>query len=466
MTNTGVTRRRELIQVAASLVVVLAATAVVSQMLVEAWDDYGLVYHLVHGLVNLLGVHIRAFVVFVTTVLVTWVGLFALDDHKHVQGALLIAALLFVFLPALFIMGRWYGNIDFFSYPIAAILGVLVGATIASINANVPPLQGGGRYAFPMAGLALYTTVSVTVIVGLIERHLTYQNPVRTVATTQTAGEAAAGPLTLVIDILAVWAIVYLLGYFVRYSDVTNVVISSPSEGAVATFLGNLYERANSKYGATTVEGGHILNWARSAEGSQPQIDSRVAFQFQSGGPFSRRREVSYENIRPISSNDLEPLRRTAEDRQNRWQRIWSAFKQQLLLSAPPPIRSALRRSGGPHLDRIVRADVLILLAPVSDVVESEPDDLALEDRLKDREYLQVYDDICDICSRGTMPTVYVVGNDASVALPFHRDDDLSTEQFVRFLRKDVFRLGRSCRVIPVGGADDGATYDELLASL
>jgi hypothetical protein len=454
MSLESTSRRRELLQVAGTLLAILVGTAVVSRMLVEAWDARGLAYHLSHGAARVTGFGIDGVVVFAAVLVLTWVVLFTLDDDKHVQGALLLVAVFGVFVPSLVLMGRWLGTVDFLGHPVAIVAGVLVGVLTVAVDANVPALQGGGRRRFPMAARALYATTVFVLVAGFIERHLVYRSPIIVVEAAATPESTTAGPLVLILELVATLAVIYLMGYFVRYSDVTNVAISSPDDEALASFLGGLYAEADIQYGARPVEGGHILNSARSAQHSQPRIDSRVAFRFRPGDLLGRWREVSYENIRPVSEEDIGPLREIAKERSSLTSRLRHGFKRQLLLTAPSFLTNALRSSGGRHLDRIVRADAVLLVAPVSDVLREQSEnpvgETELENRIRDRTYLDVYDEICGICSRSTMPTVMIVTTDADQVLDAHDSKSVSSEQFIRFLRKDVLGLSQSCRVVPV----------------
>lgn len=464
-------RRRELLTIAGSLVAILAGTAVVSRMLVGAWDAHGLAYHLSHGAARVTGFGIDGVVVFAAVLVLTWIVLFTLDDNKHVQGLLLLIAVFAVFVPSLVAMGRWLETVDFLGHVGAIISGVLVGLITVAIDANVPSLQGGGRRQFPMAARALYATTVFVLVVGFIERHVVYRSPIVVVESAVAPEPTTTGPLVVFVELTATLAVIYLMGYFVRYSDVTDVAISSPDDEALASFLGGLYAEADVQYGARPVEGGHILNSARSALHSQPRINGRVAFRFRPGNPTGRWREVSYDNIRPVSEEDIAPLRKIAEDQSSLTSRLRHRFKRQLLLTAPSFLRRALRSTGGRHLDRIVRADVLLLLAPVSDVLRrpsknpaSESD---LEERIRDRTYLDIYDEICGVCSRRTMPTVLVVATGADQLLDAHGSKSVSSEQFIRFLRKDVLGLSQSCRVVPVTrsqGERDG--FAELIRTL
>lgn len=463
-------RRSDALRLVAALAAIFAATAASSRMLVAAWDDHGLVYHLVHGFGRTLGWGIDGVVVFAALVGVTLVVAFAADEDKHVQGLLLLAAIALVFVPTLFVLGRW--QIDFASHPIPAAAGVLVGGVVVAVGAAVPPFSDG-RVSFPNAARALYATVGGIAVVGFLERYLPYESPVVVVENTPTIDQVAAGPLTPLVDLVSVFALVYLLSYFTRYSDVTDVVISSPDDETVAGFLGGLFHAADRRYGATSLEGGAVLNAARSRQHSLPRITGRVAFQFRPGdGLFVRRREVSYDNVRPVSPSDADAVADVADQRSDLGSRLWLGFRRHLLLAAPAVVRSQLRRSGGAHLDRLVRSDVILLLAPVSDVLrewEVDPDGDFDDSWVREREYLGVYDDLAAACVGSSMPDVYVIATDADVVLDLHRADSLDSGQFLRFLRDDVLGLGRDCsgRVYPVVGiSDDADGYDDVLQSL
>lgn len=466
-------RRTDAIRLTAALVAILAATAVSSRMLIAAWDAHGLVYHLVHGFGRTMGWGIVGVVVFAALFGATLVVAFALDEDKHVQGILLVAAIALVFVPTLLVLGRW--QIDFLAHPVPAVAGVVAGAVVVGIGASVPPLTDGGT-SFPNAARALYAAVGGIAIIGFFERYLAYESPIVVVQNTPSVDQVAGGPLTPLVDFVSVFALVYLMGYFTRYSDVTDVVISSPDDETVAGFLGGLYDAADRRYGAVSLEGGDILNAARSQRESMPRLTGRVAFQFHPGsGVFVRRREVAYDNIRPVSDSDADAMAEIADRRSSLGSRLWFSFRRHLLLAAPGFVRSRLRRSGGAHLDRLVRSDVILLLAPVGDVLreyEIDEDGDFDESWVRDREYVGeegVYNRIAEACAGSSMPEVYVVATDADRALDLHRADSLDSGQFLRFLRTDVLRLGgaTSGHILPVAGVGEGSSgYDDVLERL
>lgn len=480
MSRSG-SRRAEAVRLVAALLAILATTAVASRMLVAAWDDHGLVYHLIHGFSRVTGWGINGTVVFAALFGAVLVVAFALDEDKHVQGLLLLAAVGLVFVPTLVILGRW--QIDFLAYPVAIVAGIVVGAIVAVVGGTAPPVSDG-RVSFPNAARTLYVAVAGIVIVGFVERYLSYESPIVVVENTPTVDQVAAGPLTPVVDLVAVAAIVYLMGYFTRYSDVTDVVISSPDEGTASGFLGGLYDAAYRTYGATTLEGGEMLNRARNQQHSRPSITGRVAFQYQPGsGVFVRRREVAYDNIRPVSDADADAIEGIAEERSSLGSRLWYGFRRQLVLAAPASLRSLLRRSGGAHLDRLVGADVILLLAPIDDIIDQylleeggEFDEswvntpAYLREAPEDREGTAgAYHRIGEACAGSSMPDVYVVATDADVALDIHGGQTFRSDPFLNFLRTDVLGLGPAfrTRVLPVAGiGSESEGYDEVLRKL
>jgi hypothetical protein len=470
-------RRTEALRLVGSLVAILAATAVASRMLIAAWDTHGLVYHLVHGFSRAAGWGIRGTVVFAALLGAVLVVAFALDEDKHVQGILLIAAVALVFAPTLVILGRW--QIGFLSYPTSMVAGLVVGVVVVAIGGTAPPFSGG-RVSFPNAARALYAAVAGTAILGFVERYLSYESPIVVVENTPDVVPAAAGVPTVFADVLAVTALVYLMGYFTRYSDVTDVVISSPDDDTVSEFLGGLYDAADRRYGATTLEGGDVLNAARSQQRSRPRITGRVAFQYRPGdGTFVRRREVAYDNIRPVSEDDATAMEDVAAERASLVSRAWFGFRRQFLLAAPESLRSVVRRSGGAHLDRLVGADIILLLAPLDDIIDqyraeegggfdeslvTRPDYLTSEEGPPGR-----YDRLGEACSGSSMPDVYVVATDADIALNIHGGDSFESPGFLQTLRTDVLGLGPVYRqrVLPVAGVGSDSTgYDEVLRTL
>ena len=477
MSRSG-SRRTEALRLVAALVAILAATAVASRMLVAAWDTHGLVYHLVHGFSRAAGWGIRGTVVFVALLGAVLVVAFALDEDKHVQGILLIAAVALVFAPTLVVLGRW--RIGFLAYPLSMVAGLLVGVVLVAVGGTAPPFSDG-RVSFPNAARALYAGVGGIAILGFLERYLPYESPVVVVENTPDVVPAAAGPLTALADLLAVVSIVYLMGYFTRYSDVTDVVISSPDDDTVSGFLGGLYDTAMDRYGATPLEGGEVLNKVSAQKHSRPQITGRVAFQYRPGdGTFVRRREVAYDNIRPVSESDGDAMENIAAERSSFGSRLWYGFRRQFLLAAPESLRSLVRRSGGAHLDRLVGADVILLLAPIDDIVDQylaeeggEFDESwvtrpgYLTDRAGGKESL--YDQLGEACSGSSMPDVYVVATDADIALDIHASESFRSDSFLRFLRTDVLGLGTAYRgqVLPVAGVgSDSKGYDDVLGRL
>jgi hypothetical protein len=150
-------------------------------------------------------------------------------------------------------------------------------------------------------------------------------------------------------------------------------------------------------------------------------------------------------------------------------------------LAAPSALRSALRRSGGLHLDRLVEADIILLLAPVDEILDQyavEEGGEFDESWVNTPHYLQpesdtrpagAYHRIGAACTGSSMPDVYVVATGADVALDAHGGESFESDSFFRFLRTDVLGLDASfrTRILPVAGVGpDSEGYDDVLRKL
>jgi hypothetical protein len=333
---------------------------------------------------------------------------------------------------------------------------------------HVPTLQGEGRREFPMAASALYALTVVVTFVGLLERHLSYESPYVAVANPPAVAGPGGGAMTAVIDVVSAVTLVFLVGYFVRYADVTTVAISSPDEETLAKFVGDIYAEADLQYDSTTVlTGGYTLNRIRNSP--NPVVEDPVSFEFNPGGAFGRRRVISTRNVVDFDARDVPTIEQRVSERSSALSHLWHGFKRQALLSVPDTLRRGLKPSESAKYEKLDAADTLLFLVPLSDLVRDEPrpeDSDKPSARFYRPDYLAVYDDLCEAYSRDSTKRVRVVVTDAEAALEFHGSGTVTDNQFADYLRRGL-DLDLHTEVVPVDADDeDRSGFYPLLREL
>jgi hypothetical protein len=331
----------------------------------------------------------------------------------------------------------------------------------------------------------LYGAISLVAILGFIERYLPYESPF--VAANAPAGTSVGPSLSvggLVLDLVAVVALVAVVNYFVEYSDRKTVAVFCPDGRPLANLLGGLFAVAKRQFGGRSLRNSErFLNEASTAlyPDDLPEVKGRIAFRFQRPGPFSWRTEVVADTPGPLSREDVEALERRVADRSSIGSWVAVALRARLTALVPKRIRDL----SGPRIvtdrdERVDRADVVLFVVPLGDVIEGTCEDLRAGeyDRLDEvvhatgRERAERYAQVAELYD-DRPKRVTIVASDAHVARCLFEGENGQTpdteSQLERFIANSVLDIGRR-DVLPVNrrleGSSDGENFDRLLSKI
>lgn len=430
-----------------ALVALGASLWVVTPMLVEAWDQEGVVHHTVYWVVEgLLGFNIDVAAVFPTGLLAGLILLFVADEYKLIQGLVLG-----VFgLPSLVLLLQrrsvWQSEVAWATYWPAGVIGLFVGVGVGLLKYRTRTERDLRR--FPIAAGLLYAVPALVVIVAFLEVHVFGASPiVWNKQTEQLATQPASIALTadrLARDLLGSAVLIAVLGVFTQYSSNTTIRVVSPEGPSKGVLLGGLFGHAEESDEYSGVagpidadEGTEPLRDAKRADSREavPTDLGPAAFKFRRDRPLSRRKVVRVDTHRPPTESKVEKLEKRA-NRRGTW--YWKAvhYVGRALRLAVPNWLVGGRSEPIRFLDRLDRADVLLLVVPFEEMVDESTD--SLED-VDTNWYTEHYDRLCAAYADvpGKRVVVVVTGaerardvmndGEAVVLVPDHDDlDDLA----------------------------------------
>lgn len=463
-------RPREFGEVVLYFLVVGVTTPTVTRTLSQAYDDRELVFETVLFVIETLGVNIDLAVVLPAWILVGWVILFALDEYKQLQRVLIgLAAVVFVW--RLSLLGKWVETVSWGLYWWGAVIGLVVGLLTGLRKAMLP--QGEGRRSFPAAARYLYGAVYVAVVVGLLEYYIDFGS---------FALETGRSLFPLPASLLFLVAI----NEFVRYSDKREVVIIGGNTVPRASFIGGLFTATRERYDDVSTTGGTgevFLTKAANRKSKEDlerlDVPEAVQFQFASDSLLPRRVIVDASQYTPPSERELASIRQRVEQSGDTWVRM--LVRRGLVALLPHRLfESSSRRT----VERIVTADTVLLLAPMSDFVNER----ALEESERNVEwesllrrdppqYLDTYRELCEGC--GENKEILIVATEADAAMDVYERKE-NTRQLIqnrdfrmfietRVLSRDSDQWPRACEVWPVVRSFDDEPsegFDQLVEQL
>ncbi len=377
--------------VAARLKILLAVVGVGASvpltvtMLGEAWDRQQLIYHLGFLLADLPGLHIDLVVLIPAGILVGLLGVFALDEYKRVQRIILLLVGIPVFAITLVLLNRWTpGRIDWIAHWWGLLLGSGIGAVLGAINAQ--GIGGTQRRSFPTAARLLYGGIYVAIIVGVIERHLGYESPLRSRTTAEGIEVVTQAPRLTGITIDG-WTVPYLLasvtlvtvvGIFVRYQHNKNITVLTPpgtDDDTAVSVLANLYTAVDRRVSDVTPQsnGQVLVDISVGRAVDTTDIQGSVGFDFVEESWRSRRRIVEYTPIGRLFDSDLTELATRASGHGQA--SSLTALRQQIQAviadgMIPRWIRRRLATRSNRRIDVIDHAEMLLLVVSVEDLLQ------------------------------------------------------------------------------------------------
>jgi xanthosine utilization system XapX-like protein len=496
-------RWRDRVFVVASFLVMTTVVTRVAGVLVAAWESHGLLFHVTRliGRIGFVG-GVDAIDVFLAGSIVGWLVLFALDEYKRIQAAILIVATP-VFYLTLLSLGRWV-NLGWLGNLPALGAGLLVGILSGAVGARAPsrdpaergrvPVVGRLRFEFPAAGRLLYGLMWFLLVVALLERYVTYRTPIRAAGSPVTSAAPPATAVGFVLDLVGVVLFLSLLGYFVEYSDRKDVVVacSSRAKGALPNVVGALYTVARDRYDGMPVlpsGGGRIEDVARLLDAELagtpeelppgprdlPRLDRAVAFRYRLPALLKRWTVVEADRANDAS---LEAFEAELPDRRGSLGRVSTLLWRFGRRLVPRTLRRLVPSSSASGWQRLARADTLLVVVPLSDCIDI--------DRLAAGEFETEADLICDPPSyaetyarlqgrsEGMRPRVVIAATESQYAEHVyeirHGGRQPTEAQLEDFVKNSLLGLDPQRRVIPVKRPfEDEASmrgYDRLLRSL
>lgn len=452
--------------VAAALTIALTISPV-TRILTSAWDSGGVSHELIWVLVIVADRHIDEAVVFPAGFVAGVLFLFLLDRYKRIQALLIVLVGVTGFLTTLDRFDRWFEtvawttNIDVFV--IGIVLGILAGIKGGS--------RRNGHLYFPMSSRLLYGIISWVVVFSFFELHVDYQGPLHvTDGTIEIVGLSYGG---LVLDGITTNAIIsflflFTLGFFVRYTNTKNVVVIAPSTVAKADTLGAIYSHVRDRYEGRALAGGRELNLAANAKNKRELSGIRLrnenAFEYTVMDPLPCRTVIQaygFEDRKgaTIRERDISVLREKAEREKKINYRFITWFWKQTVRLLPRRIRSII----SPHSNRLVNiiddADTLLLVAPVSSVVNTDHLPPNKTDKVEEfidfhPRYLEKYRRLGEIYDMTSSKKVFIVATEANLAerlymVRHNRAARIESTKFGAFIGQTLFG-GVNSVVVPI----------------
>lgn len=458
--------------VVAAFVLLAMSTLVLLEALDVLWTNRRFIYLVTGPFAAPFGGNRDVPVLVFVGALSGWFVLFWIDATKRVQGALVFVAAVISVGPYLQRTQRILDAIGRTTW--AFVVGVVVGVVTGLLSVR---LIGGDRpggvlerlqwLRYPGAAAAFRH--ASTAIVGVV-----------TVDYVLYSGNGPSTPLVVLSSVVFVFS----LSTFLRYGYDRQVVTLSPRPTASETnyqayALGGLYGLADDKYGAFSIGRGDVggLLAARTAASVDglPSFDSAVGFAVSSmrirtsDSPAWLRKTVQFLLPRPVTieSDALTTPRIGVPDNHDRetsatnyLRYLIRSLKRHTVEIVPATVRDALPKRGQETINRLDRADTVLLVAPTP-----------AEDR-DDEEWARSFSAVCERYTNSPGTDVVLATTEArSVA-----DAENTAMRDQVFKRQTASRLGIATSdlstndIYPLdrfSGENDGdREFDQLLDRL
>lgn len=355
-----------------SLVVLAGASVIVARVMEAAWVAEGLIYQLIDWIATTGGVSRDVPVAAVVGLVSGWLLMFALDGTKRVQGGLLTLVAIVAVGGVLLQSGRILGALA--AYPLltsgGVALGVVSGAVSASLfGAKLPNQVGVGELLawiqFQTAANAFRNAVTVFVL-------LLWADSVVTAGVSPIRAVGGGGLLLLA------------LSMFMRYDYQRHVVTVAPPDPArdqkyVPYVMGGLYDQADPAYHGFAIQNGTQLSEARGAPSKATLLaafDDTVAFGIASGtystttsglerlGKALLPRTARIEAHGLVTTGVDVPVMTNQNRLVETLRLALPTLKRQVIGLCPDVLQSQLPERGLTALDRLDRADTILLIGP------------------------------------------------------------------------------------------------------
>lgn len=369
-----------------------------------AWVIDGAIRTTFYSVVSIIGVNVDVIILFSLGVVLSWVGLFLLDETKRAQKPLLLVSLT-AFLVGMTILTDHWTRIKPGRFWYAAPVGFLFGGSLILI----PHWVSQNRYQeYPGAVWAMFVTMSAAAVTALIDLHI-LNSPANL---PDEAQEGILLPPTsrtgLIVNIVSVIGIIIFLGGFLLYRDHHSTVLVSPdSDGVLGiTVLTGLYDQTGKGLDGSVAnrQSAELLGNARGNlyNGNEPQPippDVNVEFSYFPRRTWSRRRILS---AKPIGANQLDKrefvqLRQKLKESSTIRNRLRTIFLPQWVQQ---------RLSGGPEslTGSLAESDVAVLVVSMTDFWDGagQPQQAAA---LKQPDYIDQYAELVSVY-KGFTPTI------------------------------------------------------------
>ena len=364
--------------VVAAFALLSASTLVLLQAIDELWTNRRLLYQLTTPLAAPFGGNRDVPVLALVGAIAGWFLLFWIDATKRVQGALLFVVAVVSVGPYLRETRRLLdaAGRTFWALALGVAVGVgtgLLSARLIGADRPTGPVERLKWLRYPGAAAAFRHAATAVVGVAVLD-YVLYPG-----GETGTALVVVAGVV-----------FVFSLSVFLQYGYERRVVAVSPprGEGGGTEYqpyvLGGLYRLASERYGAFSTGRGDVGGLAdarvtQHVEGLEP-FDDSVAFSFSStrlsspvGGDGLLARLVRFLLPRPVTveSDNLTTARIGVPDAPDRSGGAEGYLRYALGRLAyhaveivPAAVRDALPEGGRKTIDRLDRADTVLLVAP------------------------------------------------------------------------------------------------------
>lgn len=426
-----------------ALVIICVLALRVGTILNWAWVADGLgrsvIASLFSGFVN------DARVLFPVGLMTGWLLLFVLDQTKRLQRWLAVIAYAALVGWLLFIENRW-GETGWLEYWYFLFFGFL-----ASILIGVIPkfFDSGKQREFPAAAIGLFVVTALLCAVAFLDVHILASDQVSVTDSTFLPPTSLSGT---VFDAVALTGFVTLFGWFVLYSDYRAVAVLTTSQPLVLAVMAGLLDHTQREYSGTSTSGGAALSKAKRPINRERLPDSRIVdnlanqyFEFTYLPPNSSR--WVYVSAAPVAIGDvgdatIEHVADTVRNRGAMQYAFWFLSKNTL----PGSLRRSLTTRSGLLVDNVADADVLVFVMSVDDF-EYEGDLTSTMDMSPPDDFTR-FTRLCD--SFGESRKKVIVIADAHKILELAEEDSVTTDDFIQFVRLNLFNVDSTYDIVPV----------------
>lgn len=455
---------KEYLYIATLTGIILATTPTVLRILTRAWNSEGVTYNLIWGIGHTIGNTDTVFI-YPVTLFVGLIMVFCLDRMKKIQAFILVIGAGYAVI-TLLQQGMLIENVAWLKNIPVVIVGLLSGLYL-----------GGGKklldetwpHEFRKAPSRIWVILAIVVVIGLLELHIGYQNPIGYTENGITISGASLTPIGvksvgLFGNVAYSTALLLVVKRFTEYDLQRSFTVLGPKRGGKTTLMTGAFHSANDMTNGNASASDKLIEYRQnlmSADEGFGRIDNpteasetyELWFNYDYGEYLKKNIEVEAidhggEVLLDIK-DEIDKL--NAQTWTSSVSNLRSWFRD--VLYGAETDSSTFRSQAHEKVARsITQSDSLVITIPVDDFIEdnlspenvpdyytSETDRSSGPLRPSPAEYLAEYDKILDWFTNTKQSDVIIVITMADLALEEFKEQRLNgnemttEEEYLRF---------------------------------